>query len=224
VFELVVTAGPLAGRRIEVDRELVVGRVNSDLRIDDPEISRRHVAIRPVQGGIEVEDLGSLNGTIVNNLRISKPTHAVDGDVIEVGATQMRVEVGEKTIDATVVRPAAVRSEIVKPAGPGADPVAAGAAASPGSALPPPPGQPDPTPVAPSAAAPSVAATEVVSGVAVSYTYSGKRFLLGVGDGFYGIWDRAALTIPTRRFPQNDEGWAEAWRTFASWEPNAQRV
>jgi hypothetical protein len=56
---LVITSGQLEGRRIEVTEELVVGRENVDVVIDDAELSRRHFAIRPVAGGLEVEDLGS---------------------------------------------------------------------------------------------------------------------------------------------------------------------
>jgi ABC transport system ATP-binding/permease protein len=63
---IVITSGQLEGRRIEVSRELVIGRENVDVEIDDAELSRRHVAVRPTEGGLEVEDLGSRNGTRVD--------------------------------------------------------------------------------------------------------------------------------------------------------------
>ena len=71
---LVVTKGPLAGQRLELDGELVIGREGAPVTIEDSELSRRHAAVRPVMGGFEVEDLGSLNGTFVNGNRINVPT------------------------------------------------------------------------------------------------------------------------------------------------------
>jgi pSer/pThr/pTyr-binding forkhead associated (FHA) protein len=90
---LVITSGQLEGRRIEVAKELVVGRENVDVVIDDAELSRRHFAVRPVAGGLEVEDLGSRNGTRVNGTRIDGPTRVRDGAVVTVGMTTFAVEV-----------------------------------------------------------------------------------------------------------------------------------
>ena len=67
---LVFTQGPLTGQRLEPEGELVIGREGAALTIEDSELSRRHAAVRPVEGGIEIEDLGSLNGTFVNGQRI----------------------------------------------------------------------------------------------------------------------------------------------------------
>ncbi|MGI8631092.1 MAG: FHA domain-containing protein [Solirubrobacterales bacterium] len=60
---LKVISGSDSGQSMEIDHEIVVGREGADLAIDDAEVSRRHAAIRPVDGGLEVEDLGSKNGT-----------------------------------------------------------------------------------------------------------------------------------------------------------------
>ena len=48
---LVFKEGPLAGQRVEVDVELVLGREDAGLTIEDEEISRRHAVIRPGDGG-----------------------------------------------------------------------------------------------------------------------------------------------------------------------------
>jgi pSer/pThr/pTyr-binding forkhead associated (FHA) protein len=93
---LVITSGQLEGRRIEVSGELVVGRENVDVEIDDVELSRRHFAIRPVAGGLEVEDLGSRNGTRVDGTRIDGPTRVRDGAVVTVGMTTFAVEVPQE--------------------------------------------------------------------------------------------------------------------------------
>jgi pSer/pThr/pTyr-binding forkhead associated (FHA) protein len=89
---LVITSGQLEGRRIEVAEELVIGRENVDVVIDDAELSRRHFAVRPVAGGLEVEDLGSRNGTRVDGTRIDGPTRVRDGAVVTVGMTTLAVE------------------------------------------------------------------------------------------------------------------------------------
>ena len=89
---LVITSAQNEGRRIEVSRELVIGRENVDVEIDDAELSRRHVAVRPKEGGLEVEDLGSRNGTRVDGTRIDGPTRIRHGAVLSVGMTVFAVE------------------------------------------------------------------------------------------------------------------------------------
>jgi pSer/pThr/pTyr-binding forkhead associated (FHA) protein len=93
---LVITSGQLEGRRIEVVAELVVGRENVDVEVDDAELSRRHFAVRPVAGGLEVEDLGSRNGTRVDGTRIDGPTRVRHGAVVTVGMTTFAVEVPQE--------------------------------------------------------------------------------------------------------------------------------
>ena len=91
---LVFQEGPLAGRRIELDGELIVGREDASLTIEDPEISRRHAAIRPVQGGFEIEDLGSRNGTHVNGSKIEQAKRLGGGDSIKLGQSLIVFEAG----------------------------------------------------------------------------------------------------------------------------------
>ena len=86
------TDGPLAGHRVEVTAVLVLGRQAADLVIDDPQVSRRHAGVRPAGDALEVEDLGSLNGTWVNGARIEGPTRLAPGDRVRVGDTTFEVE------------------------------------------------------------------------------------------------------------------------------------
>jgi RND superfamily putative drug exporter len=87
-----VTSGPAAGKSFTLEREVVIGREGVDLTIDDPELSRRHAALRPVDGGIEVEDLGSTNGTFVAGRRIDGPTTLTSNGTISLGTTEISVE------------------------------------------------------------------------------------------------------------------------------------
>jgi pSer/pThr/pTyr-binding forkhead associated (FHA) protein len=106
---LVFQEGPLAGRRIELDGELIVGREDASLTIEDPEISRKHAAIRPVDGGFEIEDLGSRNGTHVNGSRIEGATRLGGGDSIKLGQSVIAFEAarGAETVASPVQAPPA---------------------------------------------------------------------------------------------------------------------
>src|SRR5687768_764680 len=84
--------GPLSGRRIEVQAELVLGREDAGLTIEDEEISRRHAVVRLREGGLEIEDLGSTNGTYVNGARIEGPTRLGGGDTVKLGRSLLEVE------------------------------------------------------------------------------------------------------------------------------------
>jgi pSer/pThr/pTyr-binding forkhead associated (FHA) protein len=86
------TAGPLAGRRVEVTSALVLGRQAADLVIEDPQVSRRHASVRPAGDALEVEDHGSLNGTWVNGARVDGTTRLAPGDRVRVGDTTFEVE------------------------------------------------------------------------------------------------------------------------------------
>jgi hypothetical protein len=79
---------------------LVVGRgTEADLRINDPGVSRRHIQflISPGSGAtpqIEVHDLGSTNGMLVDGHRITS-TRLRDGSEVRIGSTTMVVRVLE---------------------------------------------------------------------------------------------------------------------------------
>jgi Protein of unknown function (DUF3662)/FHA domain len=74
---------------------LVIGRGSeADLRINDPGISRRHAQIRVAAAGphvqIDIVDLGSTNGIMVNGLRVQEAV-LEEGSRIEIGSTRMLV-------------------------------------------------------------------------------------------------------------------------------------
>jgi hypothetical protein len=59
---------------------------------------------------------------------------------------------------------------------------------------------------------------------ALQFTHSGRRFLLGYGRDFFGIWDRQGGGGPVSRFPRTDQGWRAAWLAFSSREPESAEV
>jgi len=65
----------------------VIGRLHgSEVEIEDPGASRRHAEIRKDGDRFLVVDLGSTNGTLVNDSPVSEQT-LEDGDRITIGRT-----------------------------------------------------------------------------------------------------------------------------------------
>ena len=79
--------GPAMGHRYALgDKPLLVGRGDDcDLRIPDHSVSRRHAKIEPNPQGYAVADLGSTNGTFVNDQPLDGPQVLQDGDYLRVG-------------------------------------------------------------------------------------------------------------------------------------------
>jgi phosphoserine phosphatase RsbU/P len=98
---------------------VVVGRAaEADLFIEDPFLSRRHSRFFRVGGTLLVEDLGSRNGTFVNDQPVLTATPVRPGDVVRISATTLTVDLPEASalhqvvaledpLDATVFRRAA---------------------------------------------------------------------------------------------------------------------
>ena len=72
------------------DRPLVIGR-KGKLRIDDRQISRQHVRVVRRDDAWYVEDLGSKNGTFINQVRVTRTERVEPGDTIRIGNTSMIV-------------------------------------------------------------------------------------------------------------------------------------
>jgi hypothetical protein len=74
----------------------VIGRgTDTDLRIDDPGVSRHHLQLALVPGqGVELRDLGSTNGTQVDGRPITTPVRLRDGALITVGTTEIVFRTG----------------------------------------------------------------------------------------------------------------------------------
>jgi hypothetical protein len=57
--------------------------------LGDALVSRRHAVFRVTREGVEVRDLGSRNGVLVNGARIEGPSLLKDGDQVRVGAQDL---------------------------------------------------------------------------------------------------------------------------------------
>jgi hypothetical protein len=101
---LTVTSGPAAGQTVQLDQQLLVGRENADVTLDDPEVSRRHAYIRPVGEGVVVEDLDSTNGTLVNGRKIDGAVTMSESGTVQIGGSKIEIEI-PKPVQATAARP-----------------------------------------------------------------------------------------------------------------------
>lgn len=83
---LIVRQGPNVGARFLLDSDVVtVGRhPNADIFLDDVTVSRRHTEFRRTPAGYDVVDLGSLNGTYLDGVRIDHST-LHDGAEVQIG-------------------------------------------------------------------------------------------------------------------------------------------
>jgi pSer/pThr/pTyr-binding forkhead associated (FHA) protein len=96
--ELEIVTGPLAGRRVPLRDEVTVGRADTDLELADAEVSREHAVLRPrPDGSVEVEDLGSTNGTYVGDRQATGTAVLEPGDQLRVGSTVLRLVGGAAT-------------------------------------------------------------------------------------------------------------------------------
>jgi DNA-binding winged helix-turn-helix (wHTH) protein len=86
----------------------VIGRdVTADVRIELPEISRRHASIVIDDSSATIEDLGSRNGTCVQEEAVTAPRHLRDGDAILLGTVPLTFYVaapGATTVTAAPAR------------------------------------------------------------------------------------------------------------------------
>jgi pSer/pThr/pTyr-binding forkhead associated (FHA) protein len=82
------------GQRIELhEGHYVLGRhLESDIVLNDSNVSRRHAEFVCAAGEVTVRDMDSTNGTKVNGVAVSGNQLLQHGDVINFGTAQVRFE------------------------------------------------------------------------------------------------------------------------------------
>lgn len=84
---------------------LMVGRSpDNDLRLADSRVSSHHLVLRWAGESLLVQDLGSRNGTFLNEVPVSAPTRVSDSDVIRLGRS-VRLRVRLRRVSAPVPAP-----------------------------------------------------------------------------------------------------------------------
>jgi pSer/pThr/pTyr-binding forkhead associated (FHA) protein len=89
---MVHAEGAAKPRAMYLATNTVVGRgAECELRLDDTFVSQEHARIFAKNGSWYVEDLGSTNGTFVNEQRLAAPAMLTSGDRIRVGTTVLEL-------------------------------------------------------------------------------------------------------------------------------------
>jgi FHA domain len=84
--------GTAKPRAMYLATNTVIGRgAECELRVDDTFVSQEHARIFAKDGSWYVEDLGSTNGTFVNEQRLAAPAMLTTGDRIRVGTTVLEL-------------------------------------------------------------------------------------------------------------------------------------
>ena len=86
---LVVIYGEELGRKFDLEEgKLSIGRsTKSDIQIDHDSVSRQHVRITVTDGQAHIEDVGSTNGTFLNDESLEGKVQLRNNDLIKVGRT-----------------------------------------------------------------------------------------------------------------------------------------
>ena len=91
-LEILVTVGPLRGRRFAVtERGLRLGRSSTcEIAMPDPALSRNHCLFELRDGDLWVTDLASANGTVVNGVALGADSRRLAvGDVVSAGDSSL---------------------------------------------------------------------------------------------------------------------------------------
>jgi hypothetical protein len=80
------------GERVDVDVAVTIGRSQDcDLQLNDNYLSSRHARVANDGGDLTIEDLGSTNGTYVNQEILAGRVRLERGDTVQVGGVLFEV-------------------------------------------------------------------------------------------------------------------------------------
>lgn len=94
--------------------ETLIGRSDEcAIRVDQSKVSRVHALLRLTPDGVEIVDLGSMNGTRVNGQRLIGPRPLSSGDVIQIGLELIEIEIASGSADTSLAPPTTEKYEAV---------------------------------------------------------------------------------------------------------------
>lgn len=89
---VLVISGVLEGKEFRLNGSLTIGRSPDNvIALADSQVSRKHAVVEKTSVGTVLKDLGSGNGTFVNDRRIFE-FQLNDGDVFTIGGSRLRYE------------------------------------------------------------------------------------------------------------------------------------
>lgn len=91
--KLIVVGGEVKTQEVKLRLPTVIGRgKEANLKVPLALVSRAHCEIRERGGRLFIRDLGSLNGTFVNNYKITTEQPLLPGELVTVGTVTFRAE------------------------------------------------------------------------------------------------------------------------------------
>jgi pSer/pThr/pTyr-binding forkhead associated (FHA) protein len=104
--ELIVVEGPDQGRSFALTVQSVIGRdPTATVHLSDQEVSRRHAIITIGEGQITIEDLGSFNGTHMDDTELREESPLEVGARFRVGRTVLELREMPGSEDPDNLRP-----------------------------------------------------------------------------------------------------------------------
>lgn len=91
--ELIIRSGKHQGKKLVFrEAEVTFGRdEDCQIRLASTDVSRKHCVFRPTPEGLTVRDLGSRNGTLVNDVAIDSERLLAPGDMVRIGPMLLEV-------------------------------------------------------------------------------------------------------------------------------------
>lgn len=83
-------AGHESGIAYDLSEPVTLGRGDVEIRLEDPFASSQHVRISREGHTVVIEDLGSTNGTFLNDSPLTGPRPLHDGDRIRIGDSEFQ--------------------------------------------------------------------------------------------------------------------------------------
>lgn len=102
-WKIQAISGELTGQEINIDRDMLVGRhQTADILLQQSEISRKHAAFLLKEQALWLQDLGSSNGTFVNDVQIAVETLLKQGDIVQFASLKFSVLEPAKPLEQVV--------------------------------------------------------------------------------------------------------------------------
>ena len=85
---------PIRTYKADLFQPVYIGRDrNNRIRLSDPSVSRRHLKVYRSGGLVYAENLSRANGTKLNGRYLTEPKEIVSGNLLELGAAKLLVEI-----------------------------------------------------------------------------------------------------------------------------------
>lgn len=128
LLHVLTREGEVFERELNGDEVKVGKGTDNDLILADPAVSARHAVIRAEGGGYAIADLGSRNGTFVNDAPVTEPRRLGHGDVIKIGRSTLTFRLAQANETMLIARAeAAIKTPNPQPPPPLTEEALAGA-------------------------------------------------------------------------------------------------